>query len=359
MPRTSSRTRAHGSQCGSAKLSAEAGSAFTAGTVLRSLRLLGVKGRSAIDVVIPTWNGSGVLAECLEALAGEAPPHTTIVVDNGSSDGTIEMVKERFPSLRLVALPRNLGFGTAVNRGVAAGAAETVVLLNNDARVRPGFLAAISAALLAADDVGMASGVLLVPGTDSIDAAGVSIDRGLGGFSFMAGLSTDRLGSPPPGLLGPSGGAAAFRRSALDQVEGFDEHLFAYCEDVDLALRMRAAGWSCAFAPAARADHLGSATLGIRTVRQVAVSSRSRGYVLGRWGVGPRWVAMELFVAGFDCLLLRSSAPLRERIRGLREGRRLPRRIPPAGAIETALGWWGSLRRRFEVTRGYERRRAR
>lgn len=325
-----------------------------------TLRLRGtVEGLPAIEVVIPTWNGSSVLGDCLEALEGESTPHTTIVVDNGSSDGTIEMVRERFPSVRLIALPENLGFGAAVNRGVASGHAETVILLNNDARVRPGFLEAISASLLAAKDAGMASGVLLVPETDSIDAAGVTIDGGLGGFAFMAGLSTAMLENPPPGLLGPTGGAAAFRREAFDEVEGFDEHLFAYCEDVDLALRMRSAGWSCVLVPAARADHLGSATLGIRTVRQVAIYSRSRGYVLGRWSVGLKWIATEFLVALLDCLLLRSPAPLRERIRGLREGRRLPRRPPSTEAIEAAMGWWRSLHRRFEVTCGYERRHAR
>jgi N-acetylglucosaminyl-diphospho-decaprenol L-rhamnosyltransferase len=311
--------------------------------------------QTAIDVVIPTWNGAAVLAECLAALEAEATPHTTIVVDNGSGDGTVEMVRERFPHVRLVALAENLGFGAAINRGVATGSGETLVLLNNDANVRRGFLEAISTPLAAAE-VGMVAGVLLVPDTDAIDAAGVEIDRGLAGFSFMTSLPVERLADPPPGLLGPSGGAAAFRRSAFEAADGFDEEIFAYSEDVDLALRLHAMGWSCALAPAARADHVGSATLGLRSVEQIAISSWSRGYVMGRWRIGLGWIGTELAVGAIDCLLLRSTAPLGQRIRGLRDGRGLPSRRVPREAISGAMGWWRSLRHRLWVTRAYERR---
>jgi N-acetylglucosaminyl-diphospho-decaprenol L-rhamnosyltransferase len=317
-----------------------------------------VSSEPSIDVVIPTWNGSGVLEDCLEALAAEQTPHSVFVVDNGSSDATAEMVRDRFPAAQLIALVENLGFGAAVNRGVAAGSAEAVVLLNNDANVLPGFLDIIVAPL-SFDGVGMVAGVMLVPETGLIDAAGVEIDRGLAHFAYMAGFTIEELDHPPHGLLGPSGGAAAFRREALEEVDGFDEQLFAYCEDIDLALRLRAAGWSCVLAPAAWVEHVGSATLGLRTARQAAVASRSRGYILGRWRVGPRWVMTELVIGFLDSFVLRSPAPLMGRIRGLRHGRRLPRRTAGADVLEPAMGWWASLRRRFEVTREYERRHAR
>ena len=314
--------------------------------------------RASIDVVIPTWNGSNELSTCLEALAAEPTPHSVIVVDNGSSDGTQELVRERFPAVQLLDLGENLGFGKAVNRGVAAGNADSVILLNNDAYVQPGFLDAISAPLVE-PGVGMVAGVLLVKATDVIDSAGVEIDRGLAGYSFMAGFSIDRLDNPPAGLLGPSGGAAAFRRVAYEEAQGFDEELFAYSEDVDLALRVRGAGWSCAFAPTARADHVGSATLGLRNVKQVSIASRSRGYMLGRWRVGAFWVATEFAIGLADCLLLRSRAPLAQRIGGFRIGRRMSARSPAPELLSSAMGWRASQRRRLNVVRSYERRRAR
>ncbi len=311
-----------------------------------------------IDVVIPTWNGARVLARCLSALIEEDANHNAIVVDNGSSDGTPEMIQRQFPSVKLVRLSENLGFGRAVNQGIAAGTADTVVLLNNDAVVRKGFLDGI-ATPLGNEGIGMVAGVLLVDGTDIIDSAGVEIDRGLAHFAFMSGCPLAQLGEHSTALLGPSGGAAAFRRSVLEDVDGFDEELFAYCEDVDLALRIRAAGWTCALAPEACADHLGSSTLGLRTVRQVAISSWSRGYMLGRWRVGMTWIATELWVGLLDCFVLRSLVPLTGRFRGLRHGRHLPARVADRTATARAMGWLSSMRRRFELVREYERRRAR
>src|SRR4051794_19766312 len=98
----------------------------------------------SIDVVIPTYNRADLLRGCLEHLARQDEPHTVIVVDNGSTDGTVELVREQFADVRLVALSETLGFGPAVNRGVEAGDGEIVVLINNDVDVEPGFLRAIA-----------------------------------------------------------------------------------------------------------------------------------------------------------------------------------------------------------------------
>jgi N-acetylglucosaminyl-diphospho-decaprenol L-rhamnosyltransferase len=311
------------------------------------------------DVIIPTWNGSKVLADCLSALESEATPHSTIVVDNGSTDDTITIVKRRYPRVVVVELDKNLGFGAAVNRGVAAGRGEFVILLNNDANVRPGFLEEIGAPLADDESVGMVAGVLRIPGTNLIDAAGVEVDRGLAGFAFLNGCPIGHLDWNQSRLLGPCGGAAAFRREVYESLGGFDEELFAYSEDIDLALRARGAGWKCVLAPKAQADHVGSASLGLRTVRQTAIAARSRGYILGRWRPGPVWVFTELIIGAIDCLVLRSALPLTERVRGIRHGRSLPRHSADPAVLRPAMGWWSALRRRFEVVRGYERRRAR
>jgi N-acetylglucosaminyl-diphospho-decaprenol L-rhamnosyltransferase len=303
-----------------------------------------------IDVVIPNWNAAGLLADCLAHLERDPTPHTTIVVDNGSTDNSVALVKQRFPSVRLVELPENVGFGRAVNRGIASGKSEIVVLLNNDANVQPGFLRAL-AAPFEDERVGMAAGVLLDKRTNLIDAAGIEIDRGLSGSSYMGAFDVARLKDPPRGLVGPCGGAAAYRRAAVDHVGGFDEHFFAYSEDLDLAFRLLNEGWLCSLAPGARALHVGSATLGVRTVQQVSISSFSRGYVLGRYRVPATWVATEFLVGVADSIALGSLAPLSGRTRGWIRGRRLPARSAPGETIRGAIGWSASLRRRVETVR--------
>lgn len=301
-----------------------------------------------IDVVIPSWNRSELLAECLEHLARQTVPHRAIVADNGSEDGTAVLVREKFPDATLIELGQNLGFGRAVNRGAAEGDAEVIVVLNNDVNVEPSFLAEIVTPLEDAS-VGMVSGVLLDPGTGLVDAAGVEIDASLAGYAYLGGSARSVLDHLPDGLLGPCGGAAAYRRSAFEAAGGFDERIFAYSEDLELALRLRAAGWRCELAAGARGLHLGSATLGSRTVGQVRHAASSRGYVLGRYRVHPGWLLAELAVALADVLVLRSLAPLSVRVSGWREGRAEEALPVPDGSVSPALKPLAALRRRWRA----------
>jgi N-acetylglucosaminyl-diphospho-decaprenol L-rhamnosyltransferase len=289
----------------------------------------------SIDVVIPTYNRADLVLDCLEHLERQAEPHTTIVVDNGSSDSTAALVRERFPDVRLVELPENLGFGPAINRALATAEGDVLVLINNDVQVEPGFLSALTEPLLRDPRVGSVAGVLLKPGGATIDAAGVVIDGGLGGYAYMGG-----------------GGAAAYRREAFDAVGAFDPQIFAYCEDVDLGLRLLAAGWACALAPDARAIHLGSQTLGVRSHATTRIASASRGYLMGRYRVSAPWLATELAVGVADSVLLGSFAPLTERVRGYLRGHRLPAQAGGARAPSDALEWGPAVRRRWAAARG-------
>jgi GT2 family glycosyltransferase len=301
-----------------------------------------------IDVVIPSWNRRELLADCLQHLARQTVPHRTVVADNGSTDGTAALVREQFPDATLIELGQNLGFGRAVNRAAAEGDAEAIVVLNNDVTVEPSFLSEIVTPLEDAS-VGMVAGVLLDPTGGLVDAAGVEIDSSLAGYAYMGGLPVSALDSPPEGMLGPCGGAAAYRRSAFDGVGGFDERIFAYSEDLEIALRLRAAGWSCELAAGARGVHLGSATLGARTVEQVRHAAHSRGYVMGRYRPSPRWLAAECLVALADAVVLRSRAPLGARVAGWREGRALPAEPVPEGSVSPTLSSARALKRRWRA----------
>ncbi|MGA9284412.1 MAG: glycosyltransferase family 2 protein, partial [Solirubrobacteraceae bacterium] len=147
---------------------------------------------------------------------------------------------------------------------------------------------------------------------------------------------------------GPAGGAAAYRRTAWEQVGGLDEAIFAYSEDLDLALRLRAAGWGAAVVPEAVGMHLGSATHGHRSAWQRRHAGFARGYLLRRYGVlrgrhAPRALATEAGVALGDALVSRDLAALTGRIAGWRSARGLLRRETPDGALAPEIGMLESL----------------
>ena len=309
-----------------------------------------------IDVVIPTWNGCELLERCLVTLDAQTVPHNVIVADNGSTDGTIEMLERDHPRVALVRFDRNRGFAAAVNHGIDAGSAPFVVLVNNDVECDPGFVEQIVAPLRTSPEVGMVAGLLLVPGRSRVDSFGIEIDRTLAAFPRFGGA-----GYPCPldvaDLAGPSGGAAAYRRSALEQVGSFDARLFAYMEDVDLALRLRAAGWSCAGARDAIGVHLGSATIGRRSRAQVEIAGASRAYMLRRYGVlrsglrnAAQTLAVELGVIAAETLAARDLAAARGRWRGWRTAADTGRAELPTTAINPSIGLREALRRRRSAT---------
>jgi GT2 family glycosyltransferase len=187
----------------------------------------------------------------------------TIVVDNGSSDGTAGHLRDAYPEVRVVELGANLGFAAAVNRGIEAASGEHVAVVNNDLELDRRWLECMVAALRDHADAGSATGkMLFYDHRDVIDGAGdftswyaVSAPRGRG--------ETDRgqydVAEP---VFSACGGAALYRRTALDEVGAFDEDFFAYAEDVDWGFRAQLAGWTCRYQPAAVAFHMGGRTSG-------------------------------------------------------------------------------------------------
>jgi GT2 family glycosyltransferase len=286
-------------------------------------------------VVIPTFNAVGLLSEALSALEAQTVPHDVVVVDNGSTDGTANVLAQRFPDVSVVRLDENTGFGRAVNRGVAEAAGEIVVLINNDVVCIPDFLERLLEPL---DDARVSSvaGVLLQHDRpDLIDTAGIELDTTLRSWDALWNRPVSALGDAPE-PVGPCGGAAAYRTAAFREVGGFDETFFAYWEDVDLALRLRLAGHRCVRAPEARALHKHGQTLGAASPAQRRLEAFGRGYVLARYRVARRsvWTRAKIAVLDWPVLLVhlvvrRELAPIRERRRGTRSGlARPPLRAP-------------------------------
>jgi GT2 family glycosyltransferase len=298
-------------------------------------------------VVIPTLNARELLRDALASLAGES----VVVVDNGSTDGTAELVARDFPAVRLLRNAENLGFGRAVNRGAAEAEGDVLVLVNNDVVCEPGFVARLCEPF-EDERVGMAAGVLVqAAAPDRVDSAGIEIDPTLRAFDYLWNRPLGELeGAADP--LGPCGGAAAYRLSAFREAGGFDETFFAYWEDVDLALRLRFASWSCRLVPGARALHRHGATLGASSPAARRLEAFGRAYVLAKHRVrrGPRVALLDWPALAVHAVFRRELDPIRERWRGLREGRRnaLPGRTP---ADLATVPFRESLRRQWDAFR--------
>jgi N-acetylglucosaminyl-diphospho-decaprenol L-rhamnosyltransferase len=298
------------------------------------------------DVVVVSYNGGEHLITCLEHLRAAARPGVRVIVaDNASTDGSATAVRARFADVTVLELPENAGFGRAVNAGAAAGDGEAIVLVNADMFVEPGFVEAILAPF-SDPAVGMVAGLSLVPGGELVDGFGIEVDAGLSAYNR---LRLRPVGSAPGVLLGPSGGAAAYRRSAFEAAEGFDDAFFAYGEDVDLALRLRALGWRAAAAPGARGVHLGGASFGVGSPLQRRLGGFARGFLLRRYGVlrsraVVRALVIETLVVGWGLVRFRTAVPLTARVAGWRAagGSRLP--VPPE-AVDRSITLREAVRR--------------
>jgi GT2 family glycosyltransferase len=218
-----------------------------------------------VTVVIVNWNGELFLERCLAALMAQtAKPHEIILLDNASSDGSVE-IAQRFPSMRLMAQDQNTGFARGNNLAIEVAAAESewIALLNPDAFAEPRWLETL---LVAAES----NPEFDVFGSKLVNAADPMTLDGAGDAYHISGLVWRmQHGTPVPisdedecEIFSPCAAAALYRRSALRVVGGFDEDYFCYVEDVDLGFRLRLVGYRCLYVPQSVAHHVGSGTTG-------------------------------------------------------------------------------------------------
>lgn len=306
-------------------------------------------------VVIPTVNGRERLLRTLASLERQTVPSVVVVVDNASSDGTVAAVKDRFPHVRVLRNERNLGFGAAINAAALQLDGDVLVLLNNDVVCEPEFLAKITEPFTE-PKVGMVAGVLLqATAPELVDSAGIELDGTLGSWDYLWNRPAAELARAVE-PVGPCGGAAAYRLPAFRELGGFDEALFAYWEDVDLALRFHEVGWRCVLAPDARAVHEHGQTVGAGSPAARRLEAFGRGYVLAKYRVGRGSLLRRLQIALLDWPVLavhlvirREPGPARERLRARAVGLRHPGRRPP---LELAtVGFWTALGRQLAVLR--------
>lgn len=220
---------------------------------------------SRLTVVIPTWNHSDLLGECLSSLRGQSfQDFDVLVVDDGSSDNIAGLVASDFPEVRVLRLPENKGFAAAVNAGLREVQTELVFLLNNDMTLDPACLAKLAGAAMDGGPALIAPLVLWRDDPETIYSAG-DLQRANGrpeSVGFRCPLAGFEF---PETVFGVSAGAGLYRREVFDRVGLFDERFIAYFEDSDLNFRARLAGFSAICVPEAVAYHVGSASLGGRT----------------------------------------------------------------------------------------------
>jgi GT2 family glycosyltransferase len=209
--------------------------------------------RPAISLVIVTFDSRDDVVACLEAVGRQsgAPQFETIVVDNGSSDGTADLVRSRYPKVKIVE-QANLGFGAGNNRGVREAAGEVVVFLNPDTVPEPGFLAGMHAAV-APGQVATAQ-IVLKSEPARLNTAGHRLH--FTGYGFVVAFRQSRWPpGPPEPTQGFSGAAFAMRRDDYQRLGGFDEDFFLYMEDTEFSWRLHRAGFRIVVARDAVTEH--------------------------------------------------------------------------------------------------------
>ena len=258
-------------------------------------------------VVIPNYNGIQYLETCLDALRQQTwRDFYTILVDNGSSDGSLELVKTRYPEVEIVSLPENLGFCRAVNEGIRKAEAEYVILLNNDTQVFPDFAEQLYRGIRCHDRA-FSAGAMMIQAHDheKLDAAGDYYSAL--GWAFARGK-----GKPPAKysracrVFAVCAGAAIYRMDLLKKSGLFDEAHFAYLEDLDMGYRARIQGYENWYCPEAKVYHIGSGTSGSRYNQfKIRYSSRNNIYLIHKNMPVPQMILnLPFLLAGFAVKLL-------------------------------------------------------
>ncbi|HYP13632.1 MAG TPA: glycosyltransferase family 2 protein [Bryobacteraceae bacterium] len=231
-------------------------------------------------VVIPTLSADFTLSECLGCLARQRyAAFQTIVVDN-SGKGLVNKLGSLPLQVQVIENEQNVGFGAAINQGWRATRSEYVVSLNDDALPSPEWLESLVGAVESAPArVGMAASAIRLLGEGQLDSAGMLIASD--GSSKQRGHGKEQSEYPDlEEVLLPSGAAALYRRGMLQQIGGFDDDFFLYCEDTDVGLRARWAGWSCLYVPGAVVEHRYSHSAGRASAMKAYYVERNRLYVV-------------------------------------------------------------------------------
>ncbi len=225
-------------------------------------------------MVVPTLGADDALAGCLRALDAQTfERFEVVVVDNSGT----HVVQAHQPRVRVISNARNVGFGSAVNQAIRASEAPYVAALNDDAEADPVWLEKLVAAAEARPRAGMFASEVRLAETGMLDSAGMLIAADGSSKQRGHGETPEKFAHESNALC-PSGSAALYRRKMLDEVGLFDERFFLYCEDTDLGLRARRAGWECGYVAGATVRHRYSHSAGRASALKAYYVERNRLY---------------------------------------------------------------------------------
>jgi GT2 family glycosyltransferase len=220
-----------------------------------------------VSVIIPTWNSSKVLSQCLESLVHQTfTDFEILVVDNDSTDGSVDGLEQYWPNIKVVRLNKNLGFAAANNLGARLAHGQWLALLNSDAFPEANWLEELLKAAENNPEFSFfASRQLQANAPHLLDGAGDALHISGLAWRRYAGFPAAQFGLEFEEVFSPCAAAALYSRQAFLQVGGFDENFFSYHEDVDLGFRLRSQGFRCLYVPDAVVQHVGSAALGAQS----------------------------------------------------------------------------------------------
>jgi GT2 family glycosyltransferase len=300
-----------------------------------------------VSAIVVNYRRPAMTCACLEALR-EALSRVdgrseVIVVDNGSKDDSIAVIRAAMPGATLLELSENRGFPTAASEAVRHSSGEWVLLVNNDVIFEPDAVSELLTVGESAPDIGSVAAQMRFADAAVINSAGIGVDRLGIAFDRLLGAPASASEDQPIDVFGACGGAALHRRQMLDDVGGMDETYFFALEDADLAWRARMRGWRCMYAPAAVVHHRHGATtahgsdakyfhVGINRIRTLAKNADTR--TLRRYGL--MMIAYDVAYMAFAAVRDRTLAPIRGRIKGIREWSEYRRAGEPRAPVELA-----------------------
>jgi GT2 family glycosyltransferase len=233
-----------------------------------------------VSVVIPTLAADSRLRECVESLGRQTRRDFEVIVIDNSGKGLVRR-NAAAPGARVLENQHNVGYGAAINQACQASSAPYIATLNDDAAADPRWLEALLAAIEHRPDVGMCASQVRLFGEDRLDSAGMLVAPDASSKQRGHGRTPGDFPVAEETLL-PSGSAALYRRAMLDDIGGFDPSFFLYCEDSDLGLRARWAGWKCLYVPDAVVHHHYSHSAGGASPLKAYYVERNRLFVLAK-----------------------------------------------------------------------------
>lgn len=235
--------------------------------------------RHKVSIIVVNWNGKKLLKGCLESLSRQTyEEREIIVVDNGSTDSSVQLVRECFPQVKIVELDGNVGFSAGNVAGLEVAEGAFIALVNNDTLTDQRWLENLTRAMVEDPKVGICASKLIIDGMRKIDSGGQGLTTA--GVGFNRGLGRDASAYDANELVfGACGAAVLYRRRLLEEIGFLDENFFLYDEDTDLNFRAQLAGWKCMYVPSAIVYHKANATAGRLSDLHVYYHTRNLEFV--------------------------------------------------------------------------------